>query len=118
MHRGRRGRRVVGPRRPLVSCAYYRPPALLARLAAVVDRLSGGRLVLGLGAGDIPLEFAQLGLAYPPFPARAAALAETIALVRGLWAADGPPVTAAHEAPCSARAAVRPRWHALCSGGG
>ena len=39
------------------------------------DRLSGGRLILGLGAGDIPLEFAQFGLAYPAFPERAAALA-------------------------------------------
>ena len=70
---------------PLVSCVYYRSAGLLASQATDVDRLSGGRLVLGLGAGDIPHEFAQLGLAYPPFPARAAALAETVALVRGLW---------------------------------
>jgi alkanesulfonate monooxygenase SsuD/methylene tetrahydromethanopterin reductase-like flavin-dependent oxidoreductase (luciferase family) len=62
---------------PLVSCVYYRPPALLARMAADVDRLSGGRLVLGLGIGDIPKEFQQLGLAEPPFPERAAALTET-----------------------------------------
>src|SRR5262245_66231825 len=34
----------------LVSCVAYRPPAVLARMAADVDRLSGGRLVLGLGA--------------------------------------------------------------------
>jgi alkanesulfonate monooxygenase SsuD/methylene tetrahydromethanopterin reductase-like flavin-dependent oxidoreductase (luciferase family) len=76
---------------PLVSCVYYRPAALLARQAADVDRLSAGRLVLGLGIGDLPKEFEQLGLAKPPFRQRAIALAETVALVRGLW---GPaPVT-------------------------
>ena len=36
---------------PLVSCVYYRNPVQLARLAADVDRLSNGRLVLGLGIG-------------------------------------------------------------------
>jgi alkanesulfonate monooxygenase SsuD/methylene tetrahydromethanopterin reductase-like flavin-dependent oxidoreductase (luciferase family) len=76
---------------PLVSCAAYRPPALLARMAADVDRLSGGRLVLGLGAGDFHKEFAQLGLAEPPFRQRAAALAETVGLLRELW--TGAPVT-------------------------
>jgi len=95
---------------PLVSCVYYRPAGLLARQAADVDRLSRGRLVLGLGAGDIPHEFAQLGLAYPPFRERATALAETIALVRGLWAADGAPVTlrGAHVRAEAARLGSRP----------
>jgi alkanesulfonate monooxygenase SsuD/methylene tetrahydromethanopterin reductase-like flavin-dependent oxidoreductase (luciferase family) len=69
----------------LVSCVYYRPPALLARMAADVDRLSGGRLVLGLGAGDYPPEFAQLGRPYPPIGERQEALAETAEIVRGLW---------------------------------
>ena len=45
----------------LTSCIYYRHPAVLARMAAAVDRMSNGRLVLGLGIGDHPGEFAQLG---------------------------------------------------------
>jgi alkanesulfonate monooxygenase SsuD/methylene tetrahydromethanopterin reductase-like flavin-dependent oxidoreductase (luciferase family) len=90
----------------LVSCVYYRPAALLARMAADVDRLSGGRLVLGLGVGDIPHEFAQLGLTEPPFPERAAALAETIALVRGLW--DEAPVTL-RGGTCARRPPAWPR---------
>jgi len=92
----------------LVSCVYYRPAALLARMAADVDRMSGGRLVLGLGAGDIPDEFAQLGLPYPPFPARAAALAETVALVRGLWGAAPVTMAGGHARADHARLATRP----------
>jgi alkanesulfonate monooxygenase SsuD/methylene tetrahydromethanopterin reductase-like flavin-dependent oxidoreductase (luciferase family) len=92
----------------LVSCVYYRPAALLARIAADVDRLSGGRLVLGLGAGDIPGEFAQLGLTYPPFPARAAALAETVALVRGLWGEAPVTLRGEYVRAEGARLATRP----------
>jgi alkanesulfonate monooxygenase SsuD/methylene tetrahydromethanopterin reductase-like flavin-dependent oxidoreductase (luciferase family) len=69
----------------LVCCVYYRPPELLARHAADVDRLSGGRLTLGLGIGDAPGEFEQMGLRYPPVPERQRALDDTIAIVRGLW---------------------------------
>lgn len=49
---------------PLVGCALYRHPLLLARQVADVDRVSNGRVVLGLGIGDAPQEFAQLGLRY------------------------------------------------------
>jgi alkanesulfonate monooxygenase SsuD/methylene tetrahydromethanopterin reductase-like flavin-dependent oxidoreductase (luciferase family) len=76
---------------PLVSCVAYRPPALLARMAADVDRLSGGRLVLGLGIGSITEEFAMLGLPVAPARDRWAALAETVEIVQGLW--RGEPVT-------------------------
>jgi probable F420-dependent oxidoreductase len=44
-----------------LSIAAYRNPALLAKAAASVDLLSGGRLVLGLGAGYLEAEFAALG---------------------------------------------------------
>ncbi len=39
---------------------------VLATLATDVDRRSGGRVVLGLGSGDMPPEFPQLGLTWPP----------------------------------------------------
>jgi alkanesulfonate monooxygenase SsuD/methylene tetrahydromethanopterin reductase-like flavin-dependent oxidoreductase (luciferase family) len=71
----------------IVSCVCYRSPALLARMAADVDGLSTGRLILGLGIGDNPEEFEQLGLPYPSVRERQAALEETIQIVRGLWAA-------------------------------
>jgi alkanesulfonate monooxygenase SsuD/methylene tetrahydromethanopterin reductase-like flavin-dependent oxidoreductase (luciferase family) len=72
----------------LVDCIYYRSPYLLARQAADVDRLSGGRLVLGLGIGDLPSEFEQMGIPYPATPERLAAMEETIAIVRGLWSGE------------------------------
>jgi alkanesulfonate monooxygenase SsuD/methylene tetrahydromethanopterin reductase-like flavin-dependent oxidoreductase (luciferase family) len=75
----------------LVSCIYYRSPALLARLAADVDLLSNGRLVLGLGLGDDTQEFAQLQLPFPPVRERQEALEETLHIVSGLW----------HDAPFS-----------------
>lgn len=79
-----------------VSCVYYRHPIQLARAAADVDRLSAGRLVLGLGIGDVPWEFAHLGLTYAPTPERQRRLEETVHIVRGLW--DGERVT--HRGEC------------------
>jgi alkanesulfonate monooxygenase SsuD/methylene tetrahydromethanopterin reductase-like flavin-dependent oxidoreductase (luciferase family) len=69
----------------VVLCAGYRPPVLTARLAADLDNLSDGRLLLGLGHGWNAAEFAQLGLPFPPVAERQAALAETIEIVRGVW---------------------------------
>ena len=69
----------------LVDCIYYRSPYLLARQAADVDRLSNGRLVLGLGIGDNVPEFKQMGIPFPPTKDRLEAMSETIAIVRGLW---------------------------------
>jgi alkanesulfonate monooxygenase SsuD/methylene tetrahydromethanopterin reductase-like flavin-dependent oxidoreductase (luciferase family) len=69
----------------LVDCIYYRSPYLLARQAADVDRLSNGRLVLGLGIGDNVPEFEQMGIPFPPVKDRQEAMAETITILRGLW---------------------------------
>jgi alkanesulfonate monooxygenase SsuD/methylene tetrahydromethanopterin reductase-like flavin-dependent oxidoreductase (luciferase family) len=69
----------------IVNCVLYRHPVMLARLAADLDHLSAGRLLLGLGIGWNATEFAQLGLPFPPVPERQAALEEAIAILHGVW---------------------------------
>jgi probable F420-dependent oxidoreductase len=63
----------------------YRPPAVVAKMAETFDRLSGGRLILGLGAGASDEEFAALGLAVPSPRDKIDGLEEAIRIIRGLW---------------------------------
>jgi alkanesulfonate monooxygenase SsuD/methylene tetrahydromethanopterin reductase-like flavin-dependent oxidoreductase (luciferase family) len=69
----------------LVSCVYYRSPHLLARQAADVDRLSDGRLVLGIGSGWDAPEFAEMCLPMPSTAIRQETMEETLQIVQGLW---------------------------------
>jgi probable F420-dependent oxidoreductase len=63
---------------PLVSCTGYRNPALLAKMASTVDEISGGRLVLGLGAGWAESEFRAFGF---PFDNRVGRFEEAIQII-------------------------------------
>lgn len=76
---------------PLVACVPFRTAHLLARQAADVDRISGGRLVLGLGIGHHAPEFTQIGVPFPSLSERQAMLDETIDALRALW--SGEPVS-------------------------
>jgi F420-dependent oxidoreductase-like protein len=69
----------------LVTCASYRNAGLLAKQAACVDVLSGGRLILGLGAGWYHEEYAAYGWPYPADLERLEVLEETLSAVRLLW---------------------------------
>jgi alkanesulfonate monooxygenase SsuD/methylene tetrahydromethanopterin reductase-like flavin-dependent oxidoreductase (luciferase family) len=69
----------------LVSCVYYRSPYLLARQAADVDRISDGRLVLGIGSGWDAPEFAQMCLPMPSTGIRQETMEETLQIVQCLW---------------------------------
>ena len=66
---------------PLVAATAFHAPAMLAKMAATVDEISGGRLVLGLGAGWNETEFAAFGL---PFDRRIGRFAEAFTIVRTL----------------------------------
>ena len=66
---------------PLVSCTGTRTPALLAKVADTVDEVSGGRLVLGLGAGWHGPEYRAFGY---PFDHRVGRFEEAIAIIHGL----------------------------------
>lgn len=79
----------------LVTSQSYRHPALLAKTAAGVDRLSGGRLELGLGAGWYEAEYDRFGYEFRDPPAeRLRRLAETVEILQGLWTNE----TYSHEA--------------------
>ena len=79
----------------LVLCAAYRHPALLAKAAASIDLLSGGRLDLGLGAGWMAEEFEAFGYRFGSPGERFAVLEETVEVLKKLF--GGEPVT--HDGP-------------------
>ncbi|HET9221523.1 MAG TPA: TIGR03621 family F420-dependent LLM class oxidoreductase [Roseiflexaceae bacterium] len=64
----------------------YRHPVILAKEAATIDLLSGGRLELGLGAGWLRAEYEQAGLAFDPPGVRISRLEEAIRVIKGLFA--------------------------------
>ena len=70
---------------PLVACTAFHRPGVLARVAAAVDELSGGRLVVGLGAGWNETEFTAFGI---PFDDRLVRFTEAFEIVRRLLAGE------------------------------
>jgi alkanesulfonate monooxygenase SsuD/methylene tetrahydromethanopterin reductase-like flavin-dependent oxidoreductase (luciferase family) len=75
---------------PLVACAAFHPPGLIAKMAATLAEVSGGRFVLALGAGWNEAEFRAFGI---PFDHRVARFEESFTIIRRLL--DGERVTLA-----------------------
>ena len=69
----------------LVSPVTFRHPGTLAKIIVTVDEMSGGRVVVGLGAGWNEGEHAHHGLEFPTIEVRAEMLEEQLAILRGLW---------------------------------
>jgi len=70
---------------PRVLGVPFRAPALVAKAAESLDRLSGGRLLLGLGAGGDDSEFRALGLKVRAPAEKVRGLEEAVRVVKGLW---------------------------------
>ena len=70
---------------PLVACAGFHAPAVLAKTAATVDEISGGRLMFGIGAGWNRAEFDAFGI---PYDRRASRFEEAFGVIRGLLAGE------------------------------
>ncbi len=66
---------------PLVACAGYRNPALIAKMADTIDEISGGRFILGIGAGWHKPEYDAFGF---PYDHRVSRFDEAIQIIRGL----------------------------------
>jgi alkanesulfonate monooxygenase SsuD/methylene tetrahydromethanopterin reductase-like flavin-dependent oxidoreductase (luciferase family) len=76
----------------LVTCATYRPAGLLLKSVSTLDVLTGGRVVLGLGAGWYEHEARGLGLPFPTNRAdRYAMLEDTLRLAHQMWTDDDAP---------------------------
>jgi probable F420-dependent oxidoreductase len=105
---------------PLVLDMGLRDAALTAKAAATVDRLSGGRLELGLGAGYVAANFGAAGQPFGSAGDRVARLEEAVAVMRLLWTEPSTTFRGRFfdiaDAPMAASAPVHP--HLLVGGGG
>jgi probable F420-dependent oxidoreductase len=79
-----------------VLCVSYRYPAVLAKMAATLDVISGGRLDLGLGAGWFEREYRAYGIPFPPIGVRIAQLDEALEVIRRMWSQPFPAFAGAH----------------------
>ena len=69
----------------IVMSQGYRPPALLAKMAANLQVLSGGRFILGIGAGWKKDEYLAYGYDFPPAAERIHQLEETVQIIRSMF---------------------------------
>ena len=75
---------------PNVSPMTFRPPAVLARMASSLDLLSGGRLVLGVGAGWYEQEHEAFHIPFPSVRERADLLERGIEIIKETWEKSNP----------------------------
>jgi F420-dependent oxidoreductase-like protein len=106
----------------MVGCASYRNPGLLAKVAANVDVISGGRLDWGIGAGWYEQEYRAYGYDFPPARDRIAMLRETVEIVRSLWTEPDTSYSGKHftlsGAQCDPKPLQDPHPPILIGGGG
>ena len=75
---------------PMVSPMTFRPPAMLARIATAVDLLSGGRLILGVGAGWFEREHIENSIPFPTLKQRMDLMEDGIKTIRSTWKTTDP----------------------------
>jgi probable F420-dependent oxidoreductase len=100
----------------------YRNPVMLAKEAATLDVLSGGRLDFGLGAGWSTRDYEQLGIVYDPPGTRVSRMIEATRLIKRLFAEESVDFAGDHykvrRAKLWPRPAQRPRPPVMVGGGG
>jgi F420-dependent oxidoreductase-like protein len=81
----------------LVSGVMYRNPALMAKITTTIDIISGGRAVLGLGAGWYEEEHVAYGYGFPPLKERFERLEDALRICRAMFTEDEPTVEGTHH---------------------
>ncbi len=106
----------------LVTGVTYRYPGLLAKTATTLDVVSGGRGMLGVGAGWYEREHLALGVPFPPISERFERLEETIQICLQMWSPDDGPYTGTHyqlaETICYPPPVTQPRPPIMIGGSG
>ena len=104
----------------LVSPVGFRNPALLAKMAATLDQITGGRVIVGLGGGWFQAEFSGYGFAFPSLRARLQQLDEAATVMKEMWTESQPSFRGKHFSIDSVFCEPRPvrRPPILIGGGG
>jgi F420-dependent oxidoreductase-like protein len=106
----------------MVTGVTYRHPGLLVKQATTLDVLSGGRAILGIGAGWYQREHAGLGVPFPPLKERFERLEEALRIAHRMFAGDARPFAGQHyrlaEPLNLPRPLSQPRPPILVGGGG
>jgi len=96
----------------LVTSQSYRHPALLAKIAAGLDVMTGGRLEFGVGTGWKEVEYTAYGIPFPSADVRVGQLIDTLEIVRAMWTAERATYHgryyAVQDAPCAPKPLQRP----------
>jgi len=69
----------------IVTCNSYRNPAYLAKISSILDVISNGRLILGIGAGWYEHEYKGYGYPFPPPKERILMMGEAIKIIKSMW---------------------------------
>ncbi len=106
----------------LVLCNNYRPPALLAKMSATLDHISGGRLILGYGAGWFSQEYEAYAYEVPSIRVRLEQLEEGLEMLKKMWTEESTTFHGFHyhveNARCLPKPARLPHPQILIGGGG
>ncbi|NDJ89394.1 LLM class F420-dependent oxidoreductase [Mycolicibacter kumamotonensis] len=103
----------------LVTGVTYRHPGVLAKTAATLDVLSGGRFIFGIGTGWYEREHTGLGVPLPPLSDRFEMVEETLQICRQMWSPDDGPYVGKHYRLAETICAPQPvRQPPILIGGG
>jgi F420-dependent oxidoreductase-like protein len=106
----------------LVTGITYREPAVLAKMGATLDVITGGRLEMGVGAAWFQQEHEALGIPFPPVAERIRRLGEACEIMKRMWTEDAATWKGRYyeinEAYCNPKPVQKPHPPILIGGGG